>query len=152
MHLFLVFVCFCYRPSCCCYSQPARLLMHLTWAGSDCVLPRAHSLCACTLTRFSPVPALCNPVGGSPQASPSVGFSRQEYRSGLPCPPPGGGPHPGPQPSSVSCASSSQAGSLPLSRQGNPAHSRYSTQNADCVCDLGENKYLHNCSAALFCY
>ena len=139
------FVSFCYRPSCCCYSQPARLLMHLTWAGS-------HSLCVCTLSRFSSVPALRDPVGGSPQASSSVGFSRQEYRSGLPCPPPGDGPHPGPQSSSVCCPSSLQVGSLPLSHQGSPAHSRYSTQNGDCVCDLGENKYLSNCSAALFCY
>ena len=29
------------------------------------------------------------------QALPSIGFSRQEYWSGLPCPPPGGLPNPG---------------------------------------------------------
>ena len=29
------------------------------------------------------------------QAPPSMGFSRQEYRSGLPCPPPGDIPNPG---------------------------------------------------------
>ena len=29
------------------------------------------------------------------QAPPSMGFSRQEYWSGLPCPPPGDLPHPG---------------------------------------------------------
>ena len=46
VHLFLFFICFCYRASCYCYNQPARLLMHLTWAGSDCVLPTS-SLCLC---------------------------------------------------------------------------------------------------------
>ena len=32
---------------------------------------------------------LCNPMDWSYQASPSMGFSRQEYWSGLPFPPPG---------------------------------------------------------------
>ena len=41
-------------------------------------------------------PALCNPRDRSPPESPlSVGFSRQEYWSGLPCPPPGGLFYPG---------------------------------------------------------
>ena len=105
MHLFLFFVCFCYRPSCWCCNQPARLLMHFTWAGSDYLLPHAHSLCVCVLSRFSHIPTLCNPMGGSPQASPSMGFSRQEYQSGLSCPSPEGGPHPGTQPSPASCVS-----------------------------------------------
>ena len=34
------------------------------------------------------------------QASPSMGFSRQEYRSGLPFPPPGDLPNPGIEPRS----------------------------------------------------
>ena len=34
-------------------------------------------------------PTLCNPMGHSPQAPLSVEFSRQEYCSGCPCPPPG---------------------------------------------------------------
>ena len=38
---------------------------------------------------------LCNPMDGSPPGSPSLGFSRQEYWSGLPCPPPGDLPDPG---------------------------------------------------------
>ena len=39
------------------------------------------------------------------QAPLSVGFSRQEYCSGLPCPPPGGLPDPGIKPESlnISC-------------------------------------------------
>ena len=39
-------------------------------------------------------PTLCNPMDCSPQAPLSMGFSRQEYWSGLPCPPPGDRPHP----------------------------------------------------------
>ena len=35
------------------------------------------------------------------QAPPSIGFSRQEYWSGLPCPPPGDLPDPGIKPASV---------------------------------------------------
>ena len=38
---------------------------------------------------------LCNPADRSPQAPPSVGFSRQESWSGLLCPPPGDLPGPG---------------------------------------------------------
>jgi len=31
---------------------------------------------------------LCDPIDGSPPGSPSLGFSRQEHRSGLPFPSP----------------------------------------------------------------
>ena len=33
-------------------------------------------------------PTLCDPIDGSHQAPPSLGFSRQEYWSGLPLPSP----------------------------------------------------------------
>ena len=36
-----------------------------------------------------------------PQAPPSMGFSRQEYWSGLPCPPPWDPPDPGTEPTSL---------------------------------------------------
>ena len=53
------------------------------------------------------------------QALLSMGFSRQEYWSGLPCPLPGDLPNPGIEPSSS--ASPALAGdSLPLSHQGGP--------------------------------
>ena len=39
--------------------------------------------------------ALCDPIDYALQASLSMGFSRQEYWSGLPFPPPGDLPHPG---------------------------------------------------------
>ena len=44
-------------------------------------------MCAESLSR---VPLFATPWTVAHQAPPSVGFSRQEYWSGLPCPPPGG--------------------------------------------------------------
>ena len=47
-------------------------------------------------------PTLCNPVDCHHQAPLSIhGFSRQEYSSGLPCPPPGDLPEPGIEPTSL---------------------------------------------------
>ena len=40
-------------------------------------------------------PTLCDPIDSSPSGSPSLGFSRQEHWSGLPCPPPEDLPNPG---------------------------------------------------------
>ena len=48
-----------------------------------------------------------------------MGFSMQEYWSGLPCPPPGDLSHPGIKPTSPA-ASALQVDSLLLSHQGNP--------------------------------
>ena len=45
-------------------------------------------------------PTLCNPMDCSPPGSSVHGFSRQEYSSGLPCPPPGDHPDPGIEPMS----------------------------------------------------
>ena len=44
---------------------------------------------------------LCNPVDFGRQAPVSMGFSRQEYWSGLPFPPPGDLPDPGIEPNSL---------------------------------------------------
>ena len=60
-------------------------------------------------------PTLCKPMDYSPPVS-SVGFSRQEYWSGLPCPPPGNLPNPGDEPRS----SALQADSLPTKPPGKP--------------------------------
>ena len=46
-------------------------------------------------------PTLCNPIGCSQSGSSVHGFSRQEYQSGLPCPPPGDLPDPGIKPTSL---------------------------------------------------
>ena len=73
----------------------------------------------CTRNRFSHVrPTLCDLVDCS-QAPLSVGFSRQEYWSGLPCPPPRDLPDPGIELASPE-APALQADSLPLSHQGSP--------------------------------
>ena len=48
------------------------------------------------------------------QAPLSMGYSRQEYWSGQPCPPPGDVPDPGTEPGFL-CALHRQVGSLPLS-------------------------------------
>ena len=53
------------------------------------------------------------------QAPLSMGFSRQEYWSGLPFPPPGDLPNPGIKPESPKL----QAESFPLNHQGNPVES-----------------------------
>ena len=54
------------------------------------------------------------------QVPPSMGFCRQEYWSGLPCPPPGDLPNPGIKPRSPTL----QADSLQAEPQGKPLCSR----------------------------
>ena len=46
----------------------------------------------------------CDPMGVAHQAPLSVEFFRQEYQSGLPCPPPGDLPDPGIEPGSPALA------------------------------------------------
>ena len=75
------------------------------------------------LSHFSHV-QLCDPVDCS-QAPPSVGFSRQEYWSGLPGPPPEDLPDPGIEPASLAL----QGGSLMLSHWGSPLLSYMPIQN-----------------------
>ena len=55
-------------------------------------------------------PTLCDPWTVAHQAPPPMGFSRQEYWSGLLCPPPGALPYPGIKP--MSLTSSLLAGSF----------------------------------------
>ena len=50
---------------------------------------------ACVLSRFSCVPLFATLWTVAHQALLSMGFSRQEYSSELPCPPPGDLPDPG---------------------------------------------------------
>ena len=56
------------------------------------------TVCACVLSCFSQVQLFVTPWTEAHQASLSVGFSWQEYWSGLPCPPPGDLPNPGIKP------------------------------------------------------
>ena len=57
---------------------------------------------ACILSCFSPVQLFATLWTVACQAPLSLGFSRQKYWSGLPCPPPGDLPDPGTEPVSLS--------------------------------------------------
>ena len=70
----------------------------------------------CVLSRFSHV---CDPMDYSLPAPLSMGFSRQEYWSGLPFPPPGDLSNPGVDPRLL-CLLHCQVGSLPLVPPGIP--------------------------------
>ena len=65
---------------------------------------------------LSRVPLFANPWTVAYQASPSMGFSRQEYQSGLPFPSPGDLPDPGIIPGSPAL----QADALPSDPPGKP--------------------------------
>ena len=65
------------------------------------VYPRKYSVYVCMLSCFSCVRLCATPWTVAHQAPLSMGFSWQEYWSGLPCPPPGHLPDPGIKPVSV---------------------------------------------------
>ena len=53
-------------------------------------------VCLCVCAKWlQPCLILCDPMDCSLLGSSAMGFSRQEYQSGLPCPPPGDLPDPG---------------------------------------------------------
>ena len=87
----------------------ASLVLHCG-SGRSSVRARVHakSLQSCLI--------LCNPMGCSQPGPMSMGFSRQEYWSGLPCPPPGDLPDPGMEPGSPAL----HEDSLPLVLLGEP--------------------------------
>jgi len=73
----------------------------------------------CMLCCFGRV-RLCETLWTAARQAPlSMGFSRQDYRSGLPCPPPDL-PDPGIEPTSLNAYLHWQAGSLPLEPLGKP--------------------------------
>ena len=61
---------------------------------------------ACVLSRFSLIQLYATLWTVARQALLSMGFSRQEYWRGLPCPPPGDLPDPGTEPESPALACS----------------------------------------------
>ena len=67
-------------------------------------------MCCAVLSSFSHVQLFATPRTVAHQASLSMGFSRQEYWNGLPCPPPGDLPNPGIKP--VTLKSPALAGSF----------------------------------------
>ena len=70
---------------------------------------------ACMLSHFSHVQLFATPWTVAHQTPLSMGFSRQEHWSGLPCPPPGDLSNPGIEPMSPE-APALQVDSLLLSR------------------------------------
>ena len=83
----------------------------LNWQADS--LPLSHQR-ACMLSHFSCAQLLVTPRTVAHQAPLSMGFSRQEYWSGLPCPPPGNLPNPEIKPRSPAL----QADSLPSEPPG----------------------------------
>ena len=65
------------------------------------LLHPAVKTASCVLSVFTRVRLLVTPWTVAHQAPLSMGFSRQEYWSGLPCPPPGDLPDPGIEPVSL---------------------------------------------------
>ena len=57
-----------------------------------------HIMCVCMLSHFRHVRLFATPWTVAHPATLFMGFSRQEYWSGLPCPPPGDLPNPGTEP------------------------------------------------------
>ena len=77
------------------------------------------ALCCAVLSHFSHVQLRVTLWTAAHQAPLSTGFFRQEYWSGLPCPPPGDLPDPGIEPSSPTL----QEDSLPSEPPGKPHYS-----------------------------
>ena len=85
-------------------------------------------VCACMLRWFSHVLLFATLWTAFCQAPLSMGFSRQEYWSGLPCPLPGDLPNPGIKPTSPSLLHW-QAGSLPLAPPGKTTNNMFKNSN-----------------------
>ena len=73
-----------------------------------------NCMCGKLLLSCQSCPTLCDPMDLARQAPLSMGFSRQEHWSGLPCPPPGDFPDSGIKPRSPAL----QADSLPSESPG----------------------------------
>ena len=87
----------CFDAHCCisldlCFLQTYPTLFNL-YDGCKNNVNRATLPCECAKLPQSYL-TLCNLMDYSPPGSLSMGFSRQKYWSGLPCPPPGDLPDP----------------------------------------------------------
>ena len=84
-----------------CHSVPVSV--HLKLTEGDCGPEDCEDLivCAYMLSSSSHVQLFATLWTVAHQAPPSIGFSRQEFCSGLPCPPPVDLPDPGIEPMSL---------------------------------------------------
>ena len=96
-------------------SSVGRLHLNATIAKPK----REEAISVCVLSHLSRVRLLAVLCTIAHQAPLSMGFSRQEYWSGLPCPPPGDLPDPGIEHVSLSLLHW-QVGSLPPAPPGKP--------------------------------
>ena len=94
-------------------SNLVKTPLHVDASSESSASPQ-HQLCCCRLGAQS-CPPFVTPWTIDSQAPLSMGFSRQEYWSGLPCPPPWDLPDPRIEPTSPTL----QVESSPLSHQEN---------------------------------
>ena len=105
----------------------------------------------CMLSCFSRVLLFVTPWTVAHQFPLSVGFSRQKYWSGLPCPPPRDLPDPGIKPASP-VPPALQVDPLPLSHRRSPLcvstslQSRLSLEGRDLACSAQHITGALNCS------
>ena len=107
------------------YPLPSPSLPAFNLSQHQSLFPASVSLTViskfrmCLLSRFSHVQLFVTLWMVAGQAPVSMGYSRQEYWSGLPCPPPGDLPNPGIKAASQA-SPALKANSLLLSHQGSP--------------------------------
>ena len=109
-----------FKPLVCrLVSTPKECLSSLWWEylgkADTCLSWRK----ACVLRWISRVQLFATLWTTGHQTPMTMGFCKQEYWSGLPCPPPGDLPNPGIEPASLRVYLHRQAGSLPLAPPGN---------------------------------
>ena len=83
---------------CIFFSSSVTATKRFQWLNYGHIGSCPQGAMACMLSCISPVWLLATPWNVAYQAPLSVGYSRQEYWSGLPCPPPEGLPDPETEP------------------------------------------------------
>ena len=106
----------------------------------------------CVLSHFSRVLLFVTPWTAACQAPLSMGFSWQEYWSGLPCPPPGHVPDPGIEPMSLTSTCIGRWVLYPQCHMGSPCICIYIsyTQKSNTVNTAGR-KYLFYANQVIIC-
>ena len=127
-------VCVC---ECVCVCVYVYVCVYVCTCLCVCVRVHAQSLQSC--------PTPCDPMDWSPQAPLSVGFSRQEYWSGLPSPPPGDLPNPWIEHRSPAL----QVDSLPSELPGKPKNTGLSVLQGIFLTQ-GSNQGLLHCRQILY--
>ena len=104
-----------WKPSPLHGAQPQPSAPTLSFSSATCV-------CVCVLSRFRHVRLCVTPWTAARQAPLSMGVSRQEYWSGLPCPLPGDLPDPGIEPASLLSPALATSATYHHHDLGSPSH------------------------------